>query len=182
VDGTVIEDFFRLQADGVRYFPKRTITSPLAVHTFSAALAALKLQQVDPLTATLHYLRDLLSFGFEKPAVSDFTTPDGQAFTNPPETRAAVKQLINSQGSELVQRVMAGMMYHFPGDCFPDASGVVMSLFELLPHDSARWVEGTIQLLPQGSLKQGEGERLMKGIAEKIDASDTRKTRALLQG
>jgi transportin-3 len=178
----VIEDFFRLQADGVRYFPKRTLTSPLAVPIFSAALSALTLQQVDPLTATLHYLRDVLSFGFEKPAVSDFTTPDGQAYTNPPEIRTAVKQLMTSQGLLLVQRVMAGMMFTFPGDCFADASGVLMSLFELLPHEAARWVEGTIQLLPGGTLKQGESEKLMKSIAERIDAGDARKTRALLQG
>ncbi|KAL1959769.1 hypothetical protein VTO42DRAFT_1355 [Malbranchea cinnamomea] len=177
----MIEDFFRLQTDAVRYYPKKTLTSNLAVPVFSAALSALTLQQVDPLTATLHYCRDVLSFGFEKPAVSDFTGPNGEVYTNPPEIRAAVKQLMASQGLLLVQRVMTGMMFSFPGDCFADASGVLMSLFELLPHEAAGWVENTIQLLPAGTLKQGESERLMRAIAERIDAGDHRKTRVLLQ-
>lgn len=178
----MIEDFFRLLADGVRYYPKKTLTSHLAVSIFSAALSALTLQQVDPVTATLHYCRDVLSFGFEKPVISDFTSPDGEPYTNSPEIRSAVKQLMTSQGSLLVQRVMTGMMFTFPGDCFADASGVLMALFELLPHDAAGWVEATVQLVPTGTLKQGESERLMKAIAEKIDAGDVRKTRILLQG
>ena len=178
----MIEDFFRLLSDAVRYYPKKTLTSHLSVPIFSAALSALTLQQVDPVTATLHYCRDVLSFGFEKPAVSDFTGADGEPYTNPPEIRSAVKQLMGSQGSLLVQRVMTGMMFTFPGDCFADASGVLMALFELLPHEAAGWVEATIQLVPAGTLKQGECERLMKASAEKIDVGDVRKTRVLLQG
>ncbi|EAS29419.3 mRNA transport regulator [Coccidioides immitis RS] len=177
----MIEDFFRLLTDAVRYFPKNTLTSQLAVPIFSAALSALTLQQVDPLTATLHYCRDVLSFGFEQPSISEFTSPEGEPFTNPPEVRAAVKQLISSQGSLLVQRVMTGMMFTFPGDCFPDASGVLMALFELLPQETATWVGGTIQLLPSGTLKPGESERLMKNLSERVQTGDHRKIRTLLQ-
>lgn len=169
-------------SDAVRFYPRRTLTSSLAVPTFSASLSALTLQQIEPVTATLHYCRDLLSFGFDKPAISQFTSPDGEPYTNPPEIQAAVKQLMASQGCLLVQRVMTGMMFSFPEECFADASGVLMSIFELFPHEAARWVESTIQLLPAGTLKQGEIERLMTAIADRIDAGDHRKTRVLLQG
>jgi len=182
IDDAVIEDFFRLTTDAVRFFPKKCITSSLAVPIFSAALSALTLQQIDPLIATLHYYRDLLSFGFDNPPVSEFRDPDGQQYTNPPEVQAAVKQLVSSQGQALVERVLTGMMFSFPEDCFPDASGVLMTLFELMPQEAGAWVQSTLQLLPAGSLKPGEAERLMKGISDKVQSGETRKIRVLLQG
>ncbi|EFR04571.1 mRNA transport regulator MTR10 [Nannizzia gypsea CBS 118893] len=177
----MIEDFFRLATDAVRFFPKNTVTSNLSVPIFSAALSALTLQQIEPLTATLQYLRDLVSFGFEKPAVSNFTTPEGEVYTNSPEIRAGVKQIMVSQGSFLVQRVLTGMMFTFPGDCFPDASAVLMSCFELLPAETASWIEATIQMLPARSVKPGESERLMKTLSEYAQLGDMRKIRVVLQ-
>lgn len=57
-----------------------------------------------------------------------------------------------------------------------------MTLFELIPQEAAGWVQSTLQLLPAGSLKPGEAERLMKGISDKVQSGETRKIRALLQG
>ncbi|KAI2788206.1 hypothetical protein POX_e06219 [Penicillium oxalicum] len=177
----VIEDFFRLSSDAVRYYPKKCISSELAVPIFSAALSALTLQQVDPLIATLHYYRDLFSFAFEKPLVSEFTSPDEEPYVNPPEVREAVKNLIASQGQLLSQRVLAGMIFTFPGDCFPDASAIMMTMFELLPHETGAWLQNTLQMLPPGSMKPAEAERLMKNIAEKVQTGEIRKIRVLLQ-
>jgi transportin-3 len=132
--------------------------------------------------ATLHYYHDLFSFAFEKPAVSGFTAPDGEPFSNPPEIREAVKQLIASQGQVLVQRILTGMMFTFPGECFPDASGLLMSLFYLMPLEAGGWVQSTLQMLPAGTMKAGEAERLLKGISDKVQSGETRKIRALLQG
>ncbi|KAL2811687.1 armadillo-type protein [Aspergillus granulosus] len=177
----VIEDFFRLSSDAVRFYPKECITSNLAVTIFSAALSALSLQQIEPLMATLHYYHDLFSFAFDKPAVSSFTTPDGEAYSNPPDIREAVKQLITSQGQVLVQRILTGMMFTFPGECFPDASGLMMSLFDLMPPEAGAWVQSTLQMLPVGTMKAGEAERLLKGISDKVQSGEIRKIRALLQ-
>lgn len=124
----------------------------------------------------------MLSFGTDKPSISEFAGPDGEPFTNPPEVQASVKQLITSQGAVLVQRVLTGMMFSFPDDCFPDASGVLMSLFELMPQETANWVEATVHMLPPGTLKPGESERLMKSLSERIYQGDVRKTRVVLQG
>ncbi|CAI7596835.1 unnamed protein product, partial [Penicillium pancosmium] len=132
----VIEDFFRLSSDAVRYYPKMYIGSSLAVPTFSAALSALTLQQTDPLIATLHYYRDLFGFAFEKPMVSGFTSPEGEPYQTPPEVMEAVKNLVLSHGELLSQRVLTGMMFTFPGDCFPDASGIMMTMFQLLPQET----------------------------------------------
>lgn len=73
-------------------------------------------------------------------------------------------------------------MFHFPRDCFPDASGVLLALFEIIPQDVAVWVKGTIGMLPAGTIKAGEGDRLMQSIAQKIQTGDMRKIRVLLQG
>jgi transportin-3 len=74
------------------------------------------------------------------------------------------------------------MMFTFPGDCFPDASGVLMTLFEMLPQEAGTWVQSTLQMLPPGSIKPGESERLMKGISDKIQIGEMRRIRVLLQG
>ncbi|PLB46144.1 mRNA transport regulator [Aspergillus steynii IBT 23096] len=177
----VIEDFYRLSSDAVRYYPKECISSSLSVPIFTAALSALTLQQVDPLIATLHYYHDLFSFAFERPAISEFTSSNGDPYTNPPEVREAVKQLIASQGQALSQRIMTGMMFSFPGDCFADASGVMMSLFELMPQEAGMWLQSTLQMLPPGTMKPNEAERLLKGISDKVQSGELRKIRVLLQ-
>lgn len=177
----VIEDFYRLATDAVRYFPQKTITSHLAEPMIQAAYTALTLQQIEPLIATLQFLRDFLGFGYEKPPVSEFDDPDGHPYVNPPEVQAAVRRILATTGKDLVQRVLTGMMFSFPEDCFPDASAVLLALFTLMPQAVAQWIQATISLLPAGTLKPEEGRRLMAGIEAKIRQNEPRKVRMLLQ-
>lgn len=44
------------------------------------------------------------------------------------------------------------------------------------------WVKATIEMLPGGTIKAGEGERLLNAIGQKIQTKDIRKIRVLLQG
>lgn len=149
----------------------------------SASISALSLQQDAPLTATLHFLRDFLSYGTDRPNSSSFIDRShDSAPRNPLQIQQAVKRLVTSQGEVLVQRILTGMMFHFPRDCFPDASGVLLSLFEIMPQEVAVWVKGTIGMLPAGTVKAGEGDRLMTSVGQKIQAGDMRKVRVLLQG
>jgi len=178
----VIEDFFRLLIDALIYYPYQVIPSTVSAPIFSAALTALTLQQEAPLTATLHYLRDILSYGTLNPSNSAFESENRQTSTNPPEIQATVKQLVLSQGEVLIQRILTGMMFSFPRDCFPDASGVLLVLFELMPQDVAVWVRGTVGMLPTGTVKPGEADRLMNGISDKVQKGEIRKVRTLLQG
>ena len=147
-----------------------------------ASLTALTLTLPEPVQGTLHFLRDFLDFGFERPPVSAFSGPDGEpAPGNSPEIRVAVRQVIGATGQELVHRVLTGMMFSFPEDCFPDASGVLLSLFNLGPQAAAQWVQGTLQALPPGTLKPAEANKLMKGIGDKLQQNEPRKVRVLLQ-
>jgi len=177
----MIEDFFRLASDAVRYYPQQTITSSLAEPMVKASLTALTLQSIEPLLAALHFLRDFLGFGYDHPPTSELNGPDATPEKTPAEVQSAVKRILAATGQEMVQRVLTGMMFSFPEDVFPDASGVLLALFNIIPQASAQWVQGTVQLLPEGTLKPAEANKLMKGINDKLQQNEPRKVRVLLQ-
>ena len=159
----VIEDFFRLEADTLFYFPLQTITSHLQKAVLEAASAALTLLKEEPLMATLHYLRDLLAYGSENLPQSSFgETP----LPNREEIHMLVKQLVVQQGEDLTKRVMTGMMYSFPRDCFPDASGVMLAMFQMVPLETTGWLKTTVGMLPEGTVTSSESERLIGSISQ----------------
>ncbi|KAJ4328501.1 Nuclear import receptor [Fusarium piperis] len=175
----VIDDFFRLLIDALLYYPQKLIPSHLLRSIFEASIYALTLEQRDPLSSTLHFLRDLLSYGGDNPATSD-GIPEAAAA----EIKTIVKNLLLALGENLVKQVMAGMMITFPRDCFADGSGVLLALFELLPAETHQWVSHTIQLLPEGTVSPEEANRLMIKIKEKLESGDPsaiRNVRAVLQ-
>jgi transportin-3 len=178
----VIEDFFRLSTDVLLYHSSKLLVSALMPPILSAASTSLTLLKEEPLIATLHFLRDFLAYGNEDAPSSSFDQ-DGQyrLQTNPPEVQAAVKKLASQAGDNIVKRCMTGMMYSFPQDCFPDASGVLLALFQLMPESTAQWIESTIMLLPQGTVSEQEKNRLGRNIGQRLQSGEIRKIRSLLQ-
>ncbi|KAJ6447050.1 mRNA transport regulator [Purpureocillium lavendulum] len=175
----VIDDFFRLLIDALLYYPQKLVPSHLLVPIFEASIYALTLEQRDPLSSTLHFLRDLLSYGGNNPASSEGLPEQAAA-----EIRGIVKNLLLSHGPNLIKQVMAGMMITFPRDCFADGSGVLLAMFELLPAETTGWVAQTIQLLPEGTVSPQEAERLVTKIKDRLqsgDAGGLRHVRVLLQ-
>ncbi|KAK4226777.1 armadillo-type protein [Podospora fimiseda] len=177
----VIEDFYRLLIDALLYYPTKLITSPLFTPIFQAAISALALEKQEPVSAALHYIRDLLTYGGPNPAASGENLSAVSA-----QLQQIVKQLLLSQGEALVKQTMAGMMITFPRDCFADGSGVLLGMFQLLPAETADWVDRTIRMLPQGTVTPVEANRLMVKIKEKLavggaDSSNLRQIRVLLQ-
>jgi transportin-3 len=172
----VIEDFFRLLIDALLYYPHKLVPSALFTPIFRAAISALSLEQREPLSATLHYIRDVLAVGSY--------TPPGQDASTTEALRELVKQLLIAQGESLIKQTLAGMMITFPRDCFADGSGVLLGMFELLPAQTTAWVHQTIRMLPEGTVTPVEANRLMSKIKEKLQSSDAvnlRQVRALLQ-
>jgi len=172
----VIEDFYRLLTDALLYYPYKLIRSPLFTPIFQAGISALALEQRDPLIATLHYLRDVIGYGGDNP-------PSSTNSPNPPEIKQAVQELIISNGEFLVKQIMAGMMITFPSDCFTDGSGALLGLFQLLPQQTATWVDKTVRMLPSGTVREAEIDKLMAGIRERLALGEDghRKVRILLQ-
>ena len=183
----VVEDFFRLLLDALIYYHKNLISAAIIDPILSASTTCLTLEQYLPLTATLHFVRDFLSYGTDNPNSSSFdeaggsSSQNGVSSRNPPEIQNTVKQLMLSHGETLVQRTLTGMMFHFPRDCFADASGVLLALLELMPQQTAQWIKGTVDLLPAGTCKPQETERLIQGIGRNIQSGEARKVRVLLQ-
>lgn len=176
----IVEDFFRLLTDALLYYPQKLILSPLLTPILKAAISSLSsLEQRDPLSATLHFMRDLLSYGGSNPAASNVHL--GAAAQ---QVQATVKQLLISEGEPLVKAILAGMMMTFPRDCFADGSGVLLEMFELFPEQTTVWVETTLTLAPGGTVTPVEASRLITKIKEKLsadDASGLRQVRVLLQ-
>ena len=162
----MIEDFFRLGIDVLLFYPHKAVPSPLMAHVLSAAQESLKLLKEEPLIATLHFVRDLLSYGSDRIPTSTFADQSERNTTNPPEVQAAVKHLLMSGGDTLVQRLMTGMMYSFPRDCVPDASGALLQMIHLLPQQVAGWIKSTINLLPEGSITPLESQRFTNNMEQ----------------
>lgn len=172
----IIEDFYRLVIDALLYYPAKFLPSPLLEPIFQAAVAALSLEQQEPIVATLHFIRDLLSY-------ADAMGP-GREQGVTAEMRHLIKQLLLAQGESLTKAIMVGMMFSFPRDCFADASGALLALFELLPNETADWVERTLHMAPDGTVTPAEVNRVMTKIRERLQTSDTanvRQVRTLLQ-
>lgn len=176
----VVEDFFRLLIDALLYYPHRLVPSQLFDPIFQAAIASLSMDSRDPLSATLHYIRDLLTYGGDNPASSQFpTTPATPARA---QVQQAINQLLMRHGEELVKQILAGMMITFPRDCFADGSGVLLGLFEMLPTQTTTWVERTIFLLPQGTVTPEEAQKLIVRIKDRLSTpGNIRQVRTLLQ-
>lgn len=178
----VIEDFFRLLIDALIYYHTSFLPAPVCSPILSAATSALTLQQEAPLTATLHFLCDFLSYGTDHPNSSTFQNGSNTArVVTPPELQQCVKRLISEQGEVLTQRILTGMLFSFPRDCLQDASSVLLAMLEIMPQAVASWVKNTIDMLPAGTLKSGEGERLMHAMATKIQQGEVKKVKVLLQ-
>jgi transportin-3 len=175
----VIDDFFRLTVDMLLYFSTKTLTSPLMDSIIAAACSSLTLLSEQPIFGTLHFLRDFLAYGGDFAPSSQFD--QNQRTTVPPELKDTVKRLVATHGEHLVQRIMTGMMYTFPRDCFPDASGVLLDLFHIAPEPVAAWVQQTVSMLPSGSITPAESERLLTAIRQRVQSGEIRKVRSLLQ-
>jgi len=174
----LIEDFFRLSQDVLLYHSARAIPSELMPSILEAATNTLQILKEEPLMATLHFLRDFLSYGLNDAPYSSFSNGDR---TTPPEIQNAVKSISVQKGPELTKRLLVGMMYNFPQDCYPDASGVLLGLFQLMPAETSEWVKGTIGMLPEGALSPQEAQKLMVGINQRVTSGELRTIRTILQ-
>lgn len=176
----VIEDFFRLAAEMTLYYPTQSVMSPTVETILLAACSSLTLLKEEPIIATLHFLRDLLSYGRNSPPTSSF---DQGRQNVPLPVQERVKQLVEKANLDLVQRIMNGMMFTFPEGCFPDASAVLLDMFELMAERTTASVTTTLSMLPAGStnLTPQESQRFLNNIQQRVQSGDIRMIRTTLQ-
>ena len=131
--------------------------SSLLPSIIQAALTSLTLELESPLTAVLHFLRDLLGY-----AVGH--VPSAMKSDVLPEMQTVLREIISASGSPLCSLIMSGMIFTFPRDCVTDGAGALMTLIEMDPRASVAWVGISLSMLPQENLSQEERARFMNQV------------------
>ncbi|SCU95168.1 LADA_0G13982g1_1 [Lachancea dasiensis] len=124
-----IQDFFLMMTDVVMFFPDRFLTSEALlgpVVTLGLTFVT-KLPNYDAYITIIRFLDDVLSWGFETPPIST------AALDIVPEEwkEMVLRDVIRSQGSQLVYAIMLGLVTTFSNDSHPDAIGCVMKCLKL---------------------------------------------------
>jgi transportin-3 len=160
----LIEDFFRLTMDVVLHHTNGALHSPLMGDILAAACHSLSLLKLEVLMVTLHFLRDLIGYGTSSPPSSKLN--DDRQTATPEDIQASVKRWLVQQGQPLTYRVLTGMMYSFPEDCIPDASGVLLDMLKVLPRETAMWIGQTLVQLPESTIRPREREKLISQLEQ----------------
>lgn len=122
-----------------------------------ATLSSLASELENPLTAVLHFLRDLLSYTVGH-------VPSAMESEVPAEMQAKLQELIMTNGAILCTVLMSGMVFTFPSDCVMDGAGALMTLIEVNPTASVNWIAQSLDALPQEHLSPEERRRFLAQI------------------
>lgn len=174
----VIEDYFRMMSDLLMYFPFKLIPESDLLKSVKES-SLIVLQQVDefePLVSTLHFLIDLVSWGFDNPPVSFFEE-------NPIFIKETVQKFLifENQGCEILKVLIHGSIFKFPNDIQIDANDLLIKLLTVIPDSnlSVEWLTSVIKLLP--NVNEREITKLIKVIQVAIPNKDTKRIRTSLK-
>jgi transportin-3 len=125
--------------------PLKFTQSPIAPMVLQAALVSLSLELENPLTAVLHFIRDMLGYSIGR-------VPSVVAATVPLEMQTRLRALVLAHGAETARLLLSGMIFTFPRDCVVDGAGALMTLIEIDQEASVKWLEGALRSLPPETL------------------------------
>ena len=131
--------------DSLFCHPIEFTKSPLLPSVMQATLSSLSLELENPLTAVLHFLRDLLGY-----AVGH--VPSAMQREVDPNMQIIIRGMISANGSTLCGLIMSGMIFTFPRDCVMDGAGALMTLIEMDPPASVGWIANSLSILPPENL------------------------------
>ena len=134
--------------DALYCHPVEFTKSPLLPSIVQAVLWSLALELENPLTAVLHFLRDLLAYAVDVPSAMESDVPD--------EIKNTIRGIISINGTALCCLLMSGMIFTFPRDCVTDGAGALMTLIEMDPQSSVAWIANSLNSLPAGNLSADE--------------------------
>ena len=135
--------------DALYCHPVEFTKSPLLPSIVQAVLGSLALELENPLTAVLHFLRDLLGYAVgHVPSAMESDVPD--------EIKNTIRGIISINGTALCCLLMSGMIFTFPRDCVTDGAGALMTLIEMDPESSDDWIADSLSNLPSGNFSSDE--------------------------
>jgi transportin-3 len=122
-----------------------------------ATLSSLASELENPLTAVLHFLRDLLGYTVGH-------VPSAMQNEVPAEMQVKLRELVFNNGTILCSVLMSGMVFTFPPDCIIDGAGALMTVTEVDPSASVSWIAAGLDALPQEHISPEERHRFLTQI------------------
>lgn len=130
----------------IDFFPDYVLLSSTFPACFQTVLTALTLVQQDILFPALDVLRVILAHESLAPPTD---VPPLPKF---PQYAAAIRQVVNSNGFQLVGIVLTGLVTYFP----EDTSHIVVSLFRIMaglwPTELQTWLQPVVEQIPASVL------------------------------
>ena len=143
--------------DALYCHPLEFSTSALLPWIMLATLSSLSSELENPLTAVLHFLRDLLGYTVGH-------IPSAMQSEVPAEMQTILHELVLNNGAILCTALVSGMIFTFPSDCVMDGAGALMTLIEANPSAAVNWIAQSLDTLPQEHLSLEERHRFLAQI------------------
>lgn len=177
----LIEDFFRMMNDVLMFFFKEflLLNDELLNSVFKFSIFSLNINKFEPLISDLHFLIDLVSWGFESPPISIYYD-DGSTKT-PEEVKFKISSLINNNGQVLINELVNGLIFKFSEDSHPDAYDLLIKTLKL-SNDTDQvltWLDFSITNLQ--SVSNQEREKLLTTVKIALSSKDYRRIRTSLK-
>ena len=143
--------------DALYCHPLEFSRSALLPWIMLATLSSLSSELENPLTAVLHFLRDLLGYTVGH-------IPSAMQSEVPAEMQTILRELVVNNGPILCTALVSGMIFTFPSDCVMDGAGALMTLIEANPSAAVNWIPQSLDALPQEHLSLEERQRFLAQI------------------
>jgi len=143
--------------DALYCHPLEFSRSALLPWVMLATLSSLSSELETPLTAVLHFLRDLLGYTVGH-------IPSAMQSEVPAEMQTILRELVRNNGPILCTALVSGMIFTFPSDCVMDGAGALMTLIEGNPSAVANWIAQSLDALLQEHLSLEERHRFLAQI------------------
>lgn len=168
----LIEDYSSMMSDIMMYFVTNFTLSDILKPTFDTAVLALNIEKVEPLSKTLQFLIDLVSWGFNNPPISIFEEI-------PEQVKLTIKQFINENGGSLILALINGLIFKFPNQVTNEAIELIDKTIKLAPNNeiAINWIAVSIDSLPKDTVSTQEREKLLKTASTSLNSKDYRRLR-----
>ncbi|ETW87387.1 hypothetical protein HETIRDRAFT_431738 [Heterobasidion irregulare TC 32-1] len=172
----VLEDYLQMLLQMADFAPDLFFESSAFPIAFRVALAALTLVQTDIIFASLDLIRVILTHDCLSPTAP---TPPPPKF---PVYAAAIRQVIDKEGFELVGLLLTGTVGDFPEESTSATITIFRSLSGLWSTEVLSWVPPVLQRLPPSSAPDEAKARFMTDLKDTINAHQYDKVKYAILG
>ncbi|ODV87402.1 hypothetical protein CANARDRAFT_26802 [[Candida] arabinofermentans NRRL YB-2248] len=177
----LVEDFFRMTDDILMFTPIELLQADEMIQPiFETAIKSLSIYyEYESITAILQFLIDFYSWGFETPPISFMDDI-------PENLKFKILNFAMNTGEQLISKLMYGLIYSFPSDCWPDTNELIVKLIKLSTLEgssklSLGWLDKFLSSLPQGSVNEKERLKLLSTVEIAINSKDYRRVRSSIR-